>query len=103
MERGVFLVFKSDSEGRNDNTLFDVFHPLTPRVKPWVIQSFLTFDSKDGTLKCGFTNYDEIFGWDFRMVRQNFRMGFSEIFGWDFRMGFSDGSTKGEQIKILNC
>ena len=27
-------------------------NPLTPRVKPWVIQSFLTFDSKDRTLKC---------------------------------------------------
>ena len=28
------------------------FNPLTPRVKPWVIQSFLTFDSMDRTLKC---------------------------------------------------
>ena len=27
-------------------------NPLTPRVKPWVIQSFLTFDSMEGTLKC---------------------------------------------------
>ena len=27
-------------------------NPLTPRVKPWVIQSFLTFDSMDKTLKC---------------------------------------------------
>ena len=26
--------------------------PLTPRVKPCVIQSFLTFDSVDRTLKC---------------------------------------------------
>ena len=27
--------------------------PLTPRrVKPWVIQSFLTFDSMDRTLRC---------------------------------------------------
>ena len=25
-------------------------NPLTPRVKPWVIQSFLTFDSMDKTL-----------------------------------------------------
>ena len=25
---------------------------LTPRMKPWVIQSFLTFDSMDRTLKC---------------------------------------------------
>ena len=24
-------------------------NPLTPRVKPWVIQSFLTFDSMDRT------------------------------------------------------
>ena len=24
--------------------------PLTPRVKPWVIQSFLTFDSMNRTL-----------------------------------------------------
>ena len=27
-------------------------NPLTLRVKPWVIQSFLTFDSMDRTLKC---------------------------------------------------
>ena len=27
-------------------------NPLTPRVKPWVIQSSLTFDSMDRTLKC---------------------------------------------------
>ena len=27
-------------------------NPLTPRVKPWVIQSFLTFDSMKRTLKC---------------------------------------------------
>ena len=27
-------------------------YPLTPRVKPWVVQSFLTFDSMDRTLKC---------------------------------------------------
>ena len=29
-----------------------LFNPLTSRVKPWVIQSFLTFDSMDRTLKC---------------------------------------------------
>ena len=27
-------------------------NPLTPRVKHWVIQSFVTFDSMDRTLKC---------------------------------------------------
>ena len=27
-------------------------NPLTSRVKPWVIQSFLTFDCMDRTLKC---------------------------------------------------
>ena len=27
-------------------------NPLPPRVKPWVIQSFQTFDSMDRTLKC---------------------------------------------------
>ena len=27
-------------------------NPLTPRVKTWVIQSFLTFDSMDTMLKC---------------------------------------------------
>ena len=26
-------------------------NPLTPRVKPWVIQSFLSFDSMDRSLK----------------------------------------------------
>ena len=30
----------------------DVFNPLIPRVKPWVIQSFVTFDSMDRNLKC---------------------------------------------------
>ena len=29
-----------------------IFKPSTPRVKLWVIQSFLTFDSMDKTLKC---------------------------------------------------
>ena len=29
-----------------------LINPLTPRVKPWVIQSFLTFDSMYRTLKC---------------------------------------------------
>ena len=30
-----------------------MFNPMTPRVKPWLIQSFLTFDSMaDRTLKC---------------------------------------------------
>ena len=33
-------------------TLVLFVNPLTPRVKPWVIQSFLTFDSMDRTLKC---------------------------------------------------
>ena len=27
-------------------------NPLTPRVKPWLLQSFLTFGSMDRTLKC---------------------------------------------------
>ena len=27
-------------------------NPLTPRVKPCVIQTFLSFDSMDRTLKC---------------------------------------------------
>ena len=27
-------------------------NPLTPRMKPWVIQSFLTLNSMDRTLKC---------------------------------------------------
>ena len=27
-------------------------NPLTPRTKPWVIQSFLTFDSMDRIVKC---------------------------------------------------
>ena len=27
-------------------------NPLTPKVKPWVIPRFLTFDSMDRTLKC---------------------------------------------------
>ena len=33
-------------------------NPLTPRVKPWVIQSFLTFDSMDRTLKCDHSSND---------------------------------------------
>ena len=27
-------------------------NPLTPREKPWIIQSFVTFDSMYRTLKC---------------------------------------------------
>ena len=34
------------------DSLYILFNPLTPRVKPWVIQSFLTFDSMYRTLKC---------------------------------------------------
>ena len=30
----------------------ELFSPLTPKVKHWVMQSFVTFDSKDRTLKC---------------------------------------------------
>ena len=30
----------------------EIMNPLTNRVKPWVIQSFLTFDSMARTLKC---------------------------------------------------
>ena len=33
-------------------TLVVFVNLLTPRVKPWVIQSFLTFDSMYRTLKC---------------------------------------------------
>ena len=29
-----------------------MINPLIPRVKPWVIQSVLTFDFVDRTLKC---------------------------------------------------
>ena len=32
--------------------LIGIVNSLTPRVKPWVIQSYLTFDSIDRTLKC---------------------------------------------------
>ena len=34
------------------NDLLLLFNPLTPRMRPWVIQSFLTFDSMDRTQKC---------------------------------------------------
>ena len=30
-------------------------NPLTPTVKPWVIQSFLTFDFVDRTVKCDYS------------------------------------------------
>ena len=38
----------------NDTFIADKrqLNPLTPRVKPWALQSFLTFDSMDRTLKC---------------------------------------------------
>ena len=34
------------------NTKPKAMNILTPRVKPWVIQSFLTFDAMYRTLKC---------------------------------------------------
>ena len=37
---------------RNSLAFLKRLNPLTPRVKPWVIQSFLTFDSKYKTFKC---------------------------------------------------
>ena len=35
-------------------TSVNEINPLTARVKPWVIQSFLTFASIDRTLKCDY-------------------------------------------------
>ena len=35
--------FSAEDWSRTDA---EEFNPLTPRVKPWMIQSFLTFDSK---------------------------------------------------------
>ena len=34
------------------NFTVELFNPFTPRVKSWVIQSFLTYDSMNRTLKC---------------------------------------------------
>ena len=54
---------------------------LTPRVKPWVIQSFLTFDCMDRTLNgdrsmvCPFGKFDSF--------------GFSTV--------------RSERVKVLNC
>ena len=36
-------------------------NPLTPRVKPWAIQRFLTFDSMDRTLKCDHSAVEHYF------------------------------------------
>ena len=41
------------------------FNPLTSRVKPWVVQSFLSFDCMDRSLKC-------IFNW--KVVEQYFTL-----------------------------
>ena len=49
------LPFDGPGKKGLSNTLpLSVFslYSLTPRVKPWVIQSFVTFDSVDRTLKC---------------------------------------------------
>ena len=35
-------------------------NPLTPRVKPWVIQSFLTLDSMDRALKCDYIRWKAV-------------------------------------------
>ena len=35
----------------------NVASPLPSIVKPWMIQSFLTFDSMNRTLKCVFFNF----------------------------------------------
>ena len=45
-------LFLSDSWPSNFICCFIIVNPLTIRVKPWVIQIFLTFDSIHSTLKC---------------------------------------------------
>ena len=52
---------------RNDHTRShynESTNPVTPRVKPWVIQH-LTFDSIDRTLKCDHSYYDAVFFFNF--------------------------------------
>ena len=48
--------YQHESNTRSAQSVWIVFpfysNPLTPRVKPWVIQSFLTFDFMERTLKC---------------------------------------------------
>ena len=45
-------------KARHGSKRKDVFNPLTPRVKPWVMQGFLTFDSMDHSLEgCGAVLY----------------------------------------------
>ena len=42
----------SDTAAKLRKYFYKFNNPLTPRVKPWVTQSFLSFDSMDRTLKC---------------------------------------------------
>ena len=57
---------------------------LTPRVKPWVIQSFLTFDSMDGTLVL-------------------FLFQFYPACNLEKLISFGIGTVRSEMIHILNC
>ena len=47
----LLLLFTAQNNKTQHTSKF-CFNPMTPRVKPQVIQSFLTFDSMDRTLKC---------------------------------------------------
>ena len=74
-------------------------NPLTSRVKPWVKQNFLTFDSVDRTLKCDHSLEScwavlycgAVFGFQFCPVC-NF---------WKF-VNFGFGSVRSEQVKVTN-
>ena len=52
IERVLYCFLRPETKSENCQLTEMVSNPLIPRVKPWMIQSFLTFDSMDGLLKC---------------------------------------------------
>ena len=69
-------------------------NPLTPRVKPWLIQSFLTFNSMDRTLKCDHWKAVEKY---FTLVLQYFN--FTQFCKFGKFIFFGLGTVRSERVK----
>ena len=69
---------------------------LTPRQKPWVTQSFLTFDSMDRTLKCDHSL--ESFGFEQYFTVELFVFQFYPLFNFRKFIDLGLGTAKSERV-----
>ena len=67
-------------------------NPLTPKVKPWVTQSFLTFDSMDRTIHC------KAVGQYFTVMLFVFQ--FYRVWNFGIFISFGLGTVRNESVKV---